>query len=87
VIESSDLELLSVIVPVYNEEEGIREFNRRLMPAPRHDSGRRGAFAICHSQKKVPHRIRPFVLMGMTSGSIVRPAPICRSAASFQTQW
>ena len=30
-IESSGLELLSVIVPVYNEEEGIREFNRRLI--------------------------------------------------------
>jgi polyisoprenyl-phosphate glycosyltransferase len=31
VTESSGLELLSVIVPVYNEEDGIREFNRRLV--------------------------------------------------------
>jgi polyisoprenyl-phosphate glycosyltransferase len=30
VTEISDPELLSVIVPIYNEEEGIREFNRRL---------------------------------------------------------
>jgi polyisoprenyl-phosphate glycosyltransferase len=29
--ESSGLELLSVIVPAYNEEEGIREFNQRLV--------------------------------------------------------
>jgi glycosyltransferase involved in cell wall biosynthesis len=31
VTEISGPELLSVIVPVYNEEEGIREFNRRLV--------------------------------------------------------
>ena len=29
--KSSGLELLSVIVPAYNEEEGIREFNQRLV--------------------------------------------------------
>jgi polyisoprenyl-phosphate glycosyltransferase len=31
VTDTSDLELLSVIVPVYNEEKSIREFNRRLV--------------------------------------------------------
>jgi polyisoprenyl-phosphate glycosyltransferase len=31
VSESSGLELLSVIVPAYNEEDGIEEFNRRLV--------------------------------------------------------
>ena len=33
--ESPDPELLSVIVPAYNEEEGIREFNRSLLTALR----------------------------------------------------
>lgn len=58
--ESPDPELLSVIVPAYNEEEGIREFNRSLLTALRslpfsseivyvNDGGKDGTLEILRS--------------------------------------